>query len=78
VRWYARPTDRPIALERFDGRTTAWLVGLRAVLGEMLIDGEPMYVWSRGAVTERNELVKIRRYAHRPEEFLRLPARPAS
>lgn len=37
----------------------------------MLIDGEPMYVWSRGAVTGRNELVEIRRYAYEPEEFQR-------
>ena len=64
-------TDRPIALQRYDHRTTAWLLGLHAVLGEMLIDGEPMYVWSRGAVTGRNELVEIRRYAYEPEEFQR-------
>jgi hypothetical protein len=30
-----------------------------------------MFVWSRGAVTRRNELVAIRRYAYEPEEFLR-------
>ena len=37
----------------------------------MLIDGEPMYVWSRRATTGRNELVEIRRYAYEPEEFQR-------
>ena len=64
-------TDRPITLERYDRRTRAWLLELHAVLGEMLIDGEPMYVWSRGATTGRNEFVEIRRYAYDPNEFQR-------
>ena len=51
---------------------TAWLLELHAVIGEMLSDGEPMFVWSRGATTTGpNELVEIRRYAYQPEEFQR-------
>ena len=64
-------SNRPIALERYDSETTRRLLQEHIVLGDMLADGERLFIWTRGAMTGRGEWVDIRRYAYVPEEFRR-------
>ena len=42
-------TDRPIDLVQYDDPTTRWLVRQHLLLGDMLVQGEPMFVWTTGA-----------------------------
>ncbi len=62
-------TDRPIDLVQYDDPTTRWLVRQHLLLGDMLVQGEPMFIWTTGATTGRGRFVEIRRYAYDPEEF---------
>jgi hypothetical protein len=63
--------DRPIALERYTDAVRLFLLDEHIVLGEMLRDSEPMFIWTRGATTAAGRPVHIRRYAYVPEEFRR-------
>lgn len=67
-------SDRPVDLERYTGATASFLLDEHIVLGNMLSDGEPLFVWSRGSTTTRGRPIKIRRYAYVPEEFRRRAA----
>jgi hypothetical protein len=51
-------TDRPFSLERAS-----------IVLGEMLIDSEPMATWTRPSTTVVGQPVAVRRYTYMPDEF---------
>ena len=55
--------DRPADLERYSSEVTNFLLDEHIVLGNMLIDREPMFIWTRGATTARNLPIQIRRYA---------------
>ena len=44
------------------------------MIGNMLNDGEAMFIWSRSSATTRNLPIEIRRYAYIPEEFKRRAA----
>ena len=67
-------SDRPVELERHTPEVARFLLDEHIVIGNMLNDGEAMFIWSRSSATTRNLPIEIRRYAYIPEEFKRRAA----
>lgn len=63
--------DRPVELEGYSGAVARFLLDEHIVLGNMINEGEPLFVWTRGSTTTRGRPIEIRRYAYVPEEFRR-------
>ena len=64
-------TDRPFSLERASAVLVQHLLAEHIVLGEMLMDREPMAIWTRPSTTVVGQPVTVRRYAYVADEFKR-------